>query len=62
MTPSQREMVELLVEKLIASLDNTDGDPDFEEQHDREADPAEDGIADWPSLALLLSPAWYRRE
>lgn len=62
MTPAQRVLVELLVEELIAKLDRDDGDPDFEEQHDAETDPAEDGIADWPSLALMLSPDWYLRQ
>lgn len=61
MTPAQRALVETLVEKLIATLDRDDGDVDLEEQDDREADPAEDGIADWPSLALMLSPEWHRR-
>jgi hypothetical protein len=41
-------------------LDHMDGDPDLEpehleEQHDFEADPAEDGIADKASLAFILA-------
>ena len=35
---------------LIALADALDGDPDLEEQHDVENDPAEWGVADWDGL------------
>ncbi|MEK4033709.1 hypothetical protein WOC76_15510 [Methylocystis sp. IM3] len=41
-----RRRIEALVETLIGLLDQLDGDCDFEDGHDLEWDPAEDGIAD----------------
>src|SRR4051812_3496719 len=46
-SPSLRCRLEVALENLIALLDEFDGDPDFEEQHDSEDDEAErSGIAD----------------
>jgi hypothetical protein len=55
-----RRRVEATIEHLIEVLDELDGDTDLEpeaneEPHDREADPAEDGIADRASMAFVLA-------
>lgn len=55
-----RRRVEDAIDTLIDLLDTLDGDADLEpepaeELHDREADPAEDGIADKASLAFILA-------
>jgi hypothetical protein len=41
-----RQRIEAVVETLIHLLDLLDGDCDLEDGHDRESDPAENGIAD----------------
>jgi hypothetical protein len=47
LSPPLRRRLEAALENLVALLDELDGDPDFEEQHDREDDEAErSGIAD----------------
>ena len=43
---SVRRRLEATLENLIDLLDQLDGDPDLEDGHDREVDPAESGIAD----------------
>lgn len=55
-----RRRVEATIEHLIGVLDEMDGDPDgehepVEEQHDRELDPAEDGVADKAALSFVLA-------
>lgn len=55
-----RRRVEATIEHLIAMLDEIDGDPDLEtdpveDQHDREADPAEQGIGDKAALAFVIA-------
>lgn len=45
-TPTMRELIENIVEDLMLLLDEIDGDPDLEEQHDAESDPAQLGIGD----------------
>lgn len=55
-----RRRVEDAIDTLIDLLDQIDGDTDLEpeldeEPHDREADPAEDGIADKASMAFILA-------
>lgn len=55
-----RRRVEATIEHLISVLDEMDGDSDLEpevieEQHDRELDPAEDGIADEASLRAVIA-------
>lgn len=61
-----RRRVEGAIDTLINLLDELDGDPDLEkdppeDQHDREADPAEDGIADKASWAFVLAENAKRR-
>lgn len=41
-----RSRIEDQIDKLIAMLDAMDGDPDLEDGHDAEDDPADLGIAD----------------
>ena len=43
---SLRRRLESTLENLIGLLDELDGDPDLEDGHDREDDPAESGIGD----------------
>lgn len=55
-----RRRVENTIEHMIGLLDEMDGDPDLEpepieEQHDREADPAERGIADKAAMEFVLA-------
>jgi hypothetical protein len=55
-----RKRIERTIEHMIQTLDEMDGDPDLEtepieEQHDCEADPAEDGLADQASAAFILA-------
>lgn len=55
-----RRRVEETIEHLIAVLDEMDGDCDLEaepdeEQHDREFDPSEDGIADKLALRAVIA-------
>lgn len=56
--PGMRRLIEDAIESMLLLLDEIDGDADFEEQHDREWDFAESGIADqdglheqWPGLS-----------
>ena len=44
--PAMRRLIEDSIESLILLLDEIDDDPDLEDSHDREWDPAENGIAD----------------
>ncbi|TPM33751.1 hypothetical protein FJ955_03155 [Mesorhizobium sp. B2-2-2] len=60
-----RRRIEATIEHLIHTLNEMDGDPDLEpetieEQHDREADPAERGIADKASANFVLAEAARR--
>ncbi|MBN9242136.1 MAG: hypothetical protein J0I98_05025 [Mesorhizobium sp.] len=55
-----RLRVEATIERLIAVLDEMDGDSDLEpepveEQDDRELDPAESGIGDELALRAILA-------
>lgn len=55
-----RRKVEAALDALIDLLDNAECDPDYEpepleEQHDREFDPVEDGIADRAALKFILA-------
>ena len=56
-----RRRIEAAVERLIAVLDVLDGDPDLEagaddeDGHDRELDPADDGIADKAAMKFVLA-------
>jgi hypothetical protein len=52
---SHREGVEATIEKLIALLDQIDGDPDFEDGADREEDHAERGLADQDALDSFIA-------
>lgn len=52
----RRGDIENLIEGLIALLDVLDGDPDLEDGHEAEYDPAEDGIADWDAMYLVQAP------
>ena len=59
-----RKRIEETIEHLIKTLDEMDGDPDFEaepaeEQHDLEADPAE--AANRASVAFVLAEMNRRR-
>ena len=61
-----RRRVEDAIDTLIDLLDAFDGDTDLEPEpaedlHDREADPAEDGIADKASLAFILADMAKRK-
>ncbi|MDE3176821.1 MAG: hypothetical protein KGM15_12030 [Pseudomonadota bacterium] len=49
--PALRRRLEASLENLIGLLDELDGDPDLEDGHDREGDPAERGLADADGLA-----------
>jgi len=56
-----RRRVEATIEHLIHVLDQMDSDPDLEpepddeDSHDRELDPAEDGIADKAALQFFFA-------
>ncbi|MFD9900256.1 hypothetical protein [Mesorhizobium sp. NPDC059025] len=61
-----RLRIELTVENLITLLDRIDRDPDLEpdpieEQHDQEADPAEDGIADKAAMKFVVAETARRK-
>ncbi|MGO4562297.1 hypothetical protein [Rhizobiales bacterium 3FA27D7] len=61
-----RLRIEFTVERLITLLDEIDRDPDLEpepieEQHDREADPAEDGIADKAAMKFVIAETSRRK-
>lgn len=56
-----REQIEELIERLISTLDEIDGDADLEEEPDRETDPAEMGLADQGALYLFEVEASARR-
>lgn len=55
-----RRRIEATIDHMIDMLDAMDGDPDLEpepveEQHDREDDPAERGIADKAAMGFVLA-------
>jgi len=50
----RRETLEAKIEELIALLDSLDGEPDLEDGGDREADPAECGLADHDALEMFV--------
>jgi len=56
--PAMRGLIEDAIESLILLLDEIDNDPDLEDSHDRESDPAENGIADTGGLL----EQWGRNE
>lgn len=61
-----RHTLEMTIERLVQLLDEIDGDADFEpevleEQYDREADPAEDGLADRASLSVVIAAQALRK-
>lgn len=61
-----RLRIEFTVERLITLLDEIDGDPDtepdpVEDQHDREVDPAEDGIADKAAMKFVVAETARRK-
>lgn len=61
-----RRRIEDAIDTLIEFLDQLDGDADFEvepfeEQHDREFDQAEDGIADKTALLYVIAEMSRRK-
>ena len=52
--PAMRRLIEDAIESFILLLDEIDDDPDLEDGHDRESNPAEWGIADTGGLLELL--------
>lgn len=61
MRPEQRQLVEALVEQLIALLDADDGDIDIEDNHDAEHDPAEMGVADRGADDEYYKELWFKQ-
>lgn len=61
-----RRRVEDAIDTLIDLLDHFDGDADLEpdpdeEQHDRETDAAEDGVADGAALRYIVAEMARRK-